>query len=897
VGGPSADFEYLVRDALIHLYDVVYLQTHPLAALAAARSSDGGASRGRALRQSLLDAIEALRPVSGAELPSARERAHRLLELRYVEALEIAAVQGKLAVGRSMYFHEHARALAAVVSLLRERWDSPTGDEAPAMRPEHRSDDGAARPTSPARRAALPAPLTSFVGREREIAAVQALLGGTRLVTLTGTGGVGKSRLALRVVAELVDAYADGVWFVDLAPLADEALVPHAVLAAFDLDNQSAGAPLAVLTDYLRHRRGLVVLDNCEHVVAAAARLVDELLRRCQGLRVLATSRELLGVAGEAAWRVPSLGLPEQGEAAGRPGPTVEALGQYEAVRLFVDRARLVAAGFELTDRNAAAVAELCARLDGIPLAIELAAARVRVLPVEQIAARLDDWVPSGRADGRFGLLTGGSRTAPPRHQTLRAAIDWSFALLSEGERTLLRRLSVFAGGWTLDAAEEVCAGEGVDPGALLDLVTALADKSLLFAEGEGAGQRCGLLETIRQYAAEKLHEAGEVTSTRDRHLRWCLGLVERAAPELTGPRQLTWLDRLEVEHDNLRVALGWATASGEREVGLRIGAALGLFWWIHDRPGEGRRHLEALLERSADAGAAPSPARAEALAWTANMALWDTEVGSVWSGALAEQALALGRALGAPRAVVQALTVLAFVAVGRGDGAAARRLHEEAVAVARSARDEWATAQALVWSGMATHFDGATAAAEPLLAEGLALAREAGDRYTIAWALELLGVVAYFLGESRRAGELLAESLATWETLGSRWGVARNLRNLGRVALTEGDLAQADRLFRRSLSLVLEFSRLLTVPLLLDGFAGLAAARGQAAPAMRLAGAAEAGRAAAGHSLWVGEQPELDRWLAPARAALSPDEAAAAWAEGRATELEQAVARVLSEA
>jgi tetratricopeptide (TPR) repeat protein len=285
------------------------------------------------------------------------------------------------------------------------------------------------------------------------------------------------------------------------------------------------------------------------------------------------------------------------------------------------------------------------------------------------------------------------------------------------------------------------------------------------------------------------------------------------------------------------------------------------------------------------------------ALAWAANLAMWDADVDTARAAALAEEALALGRRLGTHRAVVLALIVLADVAVGRDDGAAARPLHEEAVAVARSSRDGWATAQALVGSGKLSHFAGETAAAEPLLAEALALARGTGDRYLIAAALEFLGVVAYFLADNRRARELLAESLATWETLGSRWGVARDLRNLGRVALTEGDLAQADRLFRRSLSLVRELPRLVTVPpLLLDGFAGLAAARGRAARAMRLAGAAEAGRAAAGWSLWVGEQPELDRWLAPARAARSPDEAAAAWAEGRSMDPARAAADALSD-
>jgi predicted ATPase/class 3 adenylate cyclase len=430
----------------------------------------------------------------------------------------------------------------------------------------------------------LPLQLTSFVGREREQAEVRRLLTTARLVTLTGTGGCGKTRLALQVGAELADAFADGVWFVDLAPLADPALVPQTVAAVLGV-HEVAGRPLLqTVADHLRGRELLLILDNCEHLLDACAQLADALLRACPRLRILATSRELLGVAGESAWRVPSLTLPDA-----RQPPAAASLTQYEAVRLFIERAVAALPTFAVTNQNAPAVAQLCWRLDGIPLAIELAAARVRMLTVEQIAARLDD---------RFRLLTGGSRTALRRQQTLQAAIDWSYQLLSEEERLLLQRLAVFAGGWTLEAAEAVGVGASIEGADVLDLLGALVDKSLVVAEGQGAHERYRLLETIRQYAGEKLLEAGEVGPIRDQHRDWYVGLAARAEPELTGPGEEEWLGRLEVEHDNLRAALAWSL-EGDPGVGLRLAASLGGFWARHGHLVEGRRWLEAFLTRA----------------------------------------------------------------------------------------------------------------------------------------------------------------------------------------------------------------------------------------------------------------------------------------------------------
>jgi non-specific serine/threonine protein kinase len=365
-----------------------------------------------------------------------------------------------------------------------------------------------ARPAraSPARHN-LPLQLTSFVGREQALAEVGQLLATTRLLTLTGAPGVGKTRLALQVADEMWDAYADGVWLVELAALADPALVPQAVAAVLGVQEPPGRPLLGTLAEALRAQQVLLVLDNCEHLLAACATLADQLLRAGPHLEILATSREALAVAGETTWRVPSLAVPADAPASGDGGAT---LVECEAVRLFVARACAAVPSFTLTERNAGAVGHVCRRLDGIPLALELAAARVRALPVEQLAVRLDD---------RFRLLAGGSRAALPRQQTLRAAVDWSYALLPEAEQVLLRRLAVFAGGWTLEAAEAVCAGDGLAPENVLELLVELVNKSLVLAEEAGGERRFRLLETLRQYAWEKLQAAGEEAAVRGRHL------------------------------------------------------------------------------------------------------------------------------------------------------------------------------------------------------------------------------------------------------------------------------------------------------------------------------------------------------------------------------------------
>ena len=411
----------------------------------------------------------------------------------------------------------------------------------------------------------LPVQLTSFVGREKDIAEVKRLLSVSRLVALTGSGGAGKTRLSLQVAAEVLDDYKEGVWFVELAALTDPALIPQTVAAVLGLREESGRPLMAMLTDYLRAKTALIILDNCEHLIEGCAQFADALLRAAPQVKILASSREALSIGGEATYRVPSLAVPDPQHL-----PSLEALTQYDAVRLFIERAKAVAPSFEVNDANAPAVAQLCYHLDGIPLAIELAAARVRGLKVEQIAQRLDD---------RFRLLTGGGRTALPHHQTLRALIDWSHSLLTDQERILFRRLSVFAGGWTIEAAEAVCAGDGIESSDVLDLLLRLVDKSLVSMDEQSAETRYHMLETIREYAREKLLETSESEQVYQWHFVYFLKFAETGGEaQWPADEYLPWCDHMELELGNLRVALG-SSLEVDVKAGLQTGGTIWKVW------------------------------------------------------------------------------------------------------------------------------------------------------------------------------------------------------------------------------------------------------------------------------------------------------------------------------
>jgi non-specific serine/threonine protein kinase len=722
-----------------------------------------------------------------------------------------------------------------------------------------------ARAARSSRRENLPVPLTSFVGRGREIAEVGALLASERLVTLVGAGGCGKTRLALQAARERRDDFADGVWFIELAPLTEPELITRAIATELNIREEAALPLVSTLCHALRDRRLLIVLDNCEHLIDAAARVAETLLQHAPGLRILATSREALGVDGEKQYRVPSLTAPAAGEV-----PLSRQLMQFEAVSLFVERALKARPTFTLTAETAGAVAEICRRLDGIPLALEFAAARLSALSLEQIVARLDD---------RFQLLTGGSRTALPRHQTLRATLDWSHDLLSEKEQALLRRLSVFAGGWTLEAAEVVCSRQK-DP--ISDLMTHLVDKSLIACEDEGDAIRYRMLETVRQYSQERLREAGEEAEFRRRHRDYYLELAETGGRRVDGPEQGEWSRRLAKEQDNLRAALDWCREEPEgADAELQLAGALHRQWRYWGHLSEGRAHLERALARPG--AEKPTAARARALdgigylAWAqgdcavARTAL--AEAAAIWRGEGNHDKLALSLAnLGwatldtAPKATIQALAgeimllieetdrkeqiarvflFLGQVAASQGDLAEARRRWETGLTLTRQAGNIRETAWYLIFlEGLSVEerrYDEARLMCE----ESLASFRMSGDQWGVAVCLERLGELALQRQEYEEARRFYEQAMSRFREQGNRGGLGRVLKWLGDVARREGDAGTARSMFTKSLTIHWELQEHQSVAELLDRLAALHESRGQTERGESLAAGAAALRAA----------------------------------------------------
>jgi predicted ATPase len=640
------------------------------------------------------------------------------------------------------------------------------------LREEPAQEEEAAPHPSP--RNNLPRQLTSFIGREKEVSEVKSLLADTSLLTLTGSGGCGKTRLALLVAGELVEQFPDGVSLVELGALTEPALVPHAVAAALEV-REEADRPLTkTLSDFLGSRSFLLILDNCEHLVLACAELAQALLRLCPKLQVLATSREALEVPGELIYQVPPLSHPDP-----RHLPPLEKLLSYEAIRLFVERAALVQPRFCLCPENASQVAQICRQLDGIPLAIELAAARVKVLSVEQIGQRLDD---------RFRLLTGGSRTALKHQQTLRALIDWSYELLSTGERRLLQRLSVFAGGWSLEAAEAVCRGHEVESWEVLDLLAELVDKSLVVSEEwEGEG-RFHLLSTVRQYARDRLVEAGEEIGVRSQHRDYFLRLAEEAEPELRAAEQTAWLERLEGEHDNLRAAIAWSIEQQEVEPGLRLGAALWQFWHVRGHLREGRDRLQALL--SLPGAQVCGSVRAKALNGAG--ALADYQGDYAGAALLHEESLALARTCDDRESMAYALFSLGNVAWRQERYEEARSVYEEVISLWRGLGNHGRVATVLGNQAMAEWQLGHHDTAISLSEESLALHRQVGNQVNAANMLNNLGHWAIDQGDYARAAALLADSLRMFHTLESDSGIASTLNNFARLAVAQNDLQRA---------------------------------------------------------------------------------------------------------
>jgi predicted ATPase/DNA-binding CsgD family transcriptional regulator len=682
----------------------------------------------------------------------------------------------------------------------------------------------------------LPVELSSFVGRGKELSEVERLLKDNRLLTLTGPGGCGKTRLALAAAEELLGGFEDGVWLVELASLADPSLVQGAVASALGVRELPGHPPAETLSDYLRTKGLLLVLDNCEHLVEACAVLAETLLRTCPNLRILATSREAFGIAGETRLDVPPLSLPDP-----RRLPNAEDVARYEAAKLFVDRATSVKPNFALTGRNAAAVAQICYRLDGIPLAIELAAARVKVLSVGQIAARLDD---------RFALLTDGGRTALARQRTLEAAMDWSHELLARGERALLRRLSVFAGGFTLEAAEAVCgggSGEGLEQGEVLDLISRLVDKSVVLVVEQSGEARYRFLETIRQYGMEKLERSGEAEEIRHRHAGFMLALAEEAGPELKGPRQGEWLGRLETEHDNLRAAMRWLLEEGDVEAAARLVWALWLFWFHRGHQDEGHNWIEEVLTKG---DALPTVLRARVLYADGAMS---------W---------------------------------GLRENSDTIRLLEESRALFRRAGDRHGEALALAATGVPTLQQGDVERATAILEEGIELLREAGDKWETSFMLAHLGMIYSDRDESARAAGYFEEALALSREVGHKFASSVSLHNLAGAALGRGDHERAARLYAEGLALAVELSDKANIAYCLEGLARVTGVRGDLERAVRLFGAAEALLEAAGDPLYAHAQDRAlyERAVEALRSRLDGKSFRAAWSEGRAMEMERAV-------
>ncbi|HET8630933.1 MAG TPA: helix-turn-helix domain-containing protein, partial [Thermomicrobiales bacterium] len=711
----------------------------------------------------------------------------------------------------------------------------------------------------------LPTPPTPLLGREEAVAEVAALLreGEARLVTLTGPGGVGKTRLGLAVARALAPAYPDGAWLVALAPLADPALVPAAVAGALGVVEAGGQPLLAGLAAHLRHRHLLLLVDNCEHLLSGLA-LVAEMLAACPGLAVLATSRAPLGLAGEREYPTPPLALPDTGQPVSANG-----LGHYAATALFVQRARAVAPDYAPGEADLPAVAAICRRLDGLPLAIELAAARARLLPPAALLARLEH---------SLALLTGGPRDAPARQRTLRRTLDWSHALLTEPERALFRRLAVFAGGATLEDIAAVREVADAGPGDMLDGVDGLMRASLLRRVGQGNEPRFMMLETIREYAAERLEDSGEAEDVRARHAAYYLALAERAEPHLWGGAdQRAWLDRLAAEHDNLRAALTWSEGRGDAGLALRLVAALGEFWLIAGHAAEGRRHLERAL---AATPAGPTMLRARALACVGRLAIQQADR----AGAVAnlQAGLALFRDLGDDRWTAWTMAILGNAYLQLGDRERGILLFEESLALSRGRGESWGTVRGIPLALLAWHLlergePAATARAMALLEEGLALGRAVGNPEITALALVGLGWAAHYDGGDARGAALLEEAAGLFGALGHYQGELDARLSLGWVRLHAGETAWAAELFGAGLALAHERGSRARVVEGLRGLGAVAARRGEAGRAAQLFGAAERLCETAGTQTYP-SGPAYERALAAARAGGDEAAWAAAW-------------------
>jgi len=769
----------------------------------------------------------------------------------------------------------------------------------------------------------LPAQLTPLIGREEEVAITCTLLrrSEVRLVTFTGTGGVGKTRLSLQVATELLDDFADGICFVPLAAVSDVDLVVPTITRALGLKEAGDQPLLNFLKAYLQDKHLLLLLDNFEQVLEATPELSD-LLTACSYLKILVTSRAVLHIQGEYEFSVPPLPLPDLTHL-----PESEALLQYAAVALFVRCAQAVKPGFQMTPANTRAIAEICVRLDGLPLAIELAGARIKLLPPQALLARLEH---------RLQILTKGAQDVPARQQTLRNMLTWSYDLLDVREQSLFRRLSVFANGSTLEAVEALHDM----PAYVLDGAGSLIDKSLLYqTEQDGGDPRLMMLETIREYALEALAESGEMGNTRWAHAAYYLRLAEEAESGLPGPQQAVWLERLEREHDNLRAALQWSleqagkeeteqsTING-RDMSLRLAGALGSFWWVHGHLSEGRNFLERALAAGESVGV--SPAGAKALFTAANLAFVQSDYER--AVALSEGSLAVCRELGDKRGIALSLYPLGNVAWTRGNMAVARTMKEEALALFRELDDKGFVAWSLFSLALLDSSQGEYAKACTLFEESLTIQKELGNKQGIAHSLSQLAQTLFVSqGDQARINMLLEECLALsqevgfkegiaaycylsgqialcqsdivlaytlakksvelYREIGHRHGTAESLAGLGKVVAAQGDYAGAQRLYEESLAISGELGEKWVIAVCLVELGEVVAAQRQLAWAAQLWGASEALRDVIGIPIPPIKRADYERSVSAARAHLGEKPFAVAWAQGHSMTPEQALA------
>jgi predicted ATPase/class 3 adenylate cyclase/DNA-binding CsgD family transcriptional regulator len=767
----------------------------------------------------------------------------------------------------------------------------------------------------------LPVQLTPLIGREQEVAAVQHLLQRehVRLVTLTGPGGTGKTRLGLQVAAELIELFSDGAYFVNVAPISDPEFVAPTIAQTLGIREAAGQSLLERLQEELQQKQLLLVLDNFEQVVSAAPQLVD-LLATCPRLKLLVTSREVLHVRAEHEFAVPPLALPDPTHL-----PELAALLHYTAVTLFIERAQAVKSDFQVTDTNARAVAEICVRLDGLPLALELAAARVKLFPPQALLAQLEQLLQ---------VLTSGARDAPVRQQSLRNTLAWSYELLSAQEQRLFRRLSVFVGGCTLEAIGAVCAALDTSNGAgrVLDGAASLLDKSLLQQiEQEGNEPRLMMPETIREYGLELLAASGEMEATRQAHALYYLRLAEEAEPELAGSQQAVWLERLEREHDNLRAAMRWLLeqegTEQSREMALRLGAALGRFWEVRGHWSEGWDFLE--WARAGSKGVAV-PAQVKALKAAARLAYvqgdtdraeslyeeclaWCRELGDTAGIALSlrllggiammrgtyavayartEEALARFREMGDKEGIAWSLFNLAHMVNQQGEYARAISLIEESLARFRALGNIEGIARSLFELAMTLFFSqGDPATVHTLLEEGLALCREVGHKDSIAFYFYLSGEIALSHGKALTARSLLEKSMVLFKEIGGRRDIAWSLFALGRVAALEGDYAAARTLYEESLAIARERGDKRSIAFNLEGLADVVALQGDPVWAAQLWGAAETLREAMGVPIAPVYRADYARSVAAVRSSLGEQAFVTAWAQGHNMPPEQALA------